>query len=114
MSEELSLREMQKSWHGSLKAYLIGFPVSVLLTAAAFSIGYGQFFSHEMNILVLCGLALVQAIVQLKYFLHLGSEGSPHWETFIFGFMLLILLIIVIGSLWVMNDLNIRTMTHPL
>ena len=58
----------------------------------------------------IASFALVQAIVQLIFFLHLGQEGKPHWETFIFFFMLLILMIIVLGSLWVMNDLNERMM----
>ena len=40
----------------------------------------------------------------------MGQEAKPRWETLIFCFMVLILLIIVIGSLWIMNDLNERVM----
>ena len=56
-------------------------------------------------------LALAQALVQLLFFLHVGQEAKPRWETRAFCFMVLILLIIVIGSLWVMHDLNDRMMS---
>ncbi|NGX57541.1 MAG: Cytochrome bo(3) ubiquinol oxidase subunit 4 [Chlamydiae bacterium] len=110
MEEELSLKEMQKTWHGSLRSYLIGFIASLLLTTLAFLLVYGQVFSGPILIMTISGLALVQAAFQLKYFLNLGKEEKPYWETFIFFFMLLILLIIVCGSLWIMHDLNVRMM----
>lgn len=56
-------------------------------------------------------LALVQAIVQLLFFLHVGQEAKPRWETVVFYFMVVILFIIAAGSLWIMNDLNDRVMT---
>ena len=60
----------------------------------------------------LAGLALIQAIVQLFFFLHLGQEAKPRWQLFIFLFMLFIMLIIVIGSIWIMVDLNDRMMLN--
>lgn len=110
MSEELSLKEMQKMWHGSLRAYLIGISSCLLLTLLSFSIVGFDLLRGGEALLAIYSLALVQGVLQLRYFLHLGEEGSPYWETLIFCFMLLILLVIVVGSLWVMNDLNMRTM----
>ena len=52
----------------------------------------------------------MQAIVQLIFFLHIGQEAKPHWETVVFCFTVLVLLIIVIGSLWIMYDLDYRLM----
>lgn len=111
MSHDLSLKEMQKAWHGTLRAYLIGIVSCLFLTVISFSIVGFNLLQGWDAIFAIAALAVMQAALQLRYFLHLGEEGSPYWETFVFCFMLVILLVIVIGSLWVMNDLNMRTMT---
>jgi cytochrome o ubiquinol oxidase operon protein cyoD len=110
MTDELSLKEIQKEWHGSLKAYVIGFFSCLLLTLISFSIVYAKLFSLQVLFYTLIGLAIVQAIVQLLFFLHVGQEAKPRWETISFCFMVMCLLIIVIGSLWVLNDLKARVM----
>lgn len=111
MSAELSLKEMQKEWHGSLKSYVIGFFSSLTLTGISFFLVTMKVLSGQYLIYTLVGLAITQAIVQLLFFLHLGQEPKPRWETLIFCFMVLILLIITLGSLWIMNDLNERMMS---
>ena len=110
MSHELSLQECQQKWHGSLKAYLYGFFGSIVLTGISFSLVVFHVLSGSALIYTLVGLALVQATVQLLFFLHLGQEEKPKTETMVFCFMLLILSIIAIGTLWVMHDLNERMM----
>jgi cytochrome o ubiquinol oxidase subunit IV len=112
MDVELSLKEMQRTWHGSLKSYLIGFIASLLLTSISFYLVMNEFLSAPEIIYTISALALTQAIVQLVYFLNLGKEDKPHWESIIFFFMLLILLIITCGSIWIMHDLKQRTMSH--
>ncbi len=110
MTAEPSLKEIQKEWHGSLKAYLIGFFSCLLLTATSFYLVYAQLLSPHLLFYTLIGLALVQAMIQLLFFLHVGQEAKPRWETISFCCMTICLLIIVIGSLWVMNDLKKRVM----
>jgi cytochrome o ubiquinol oxidase operon protein cyoD len=110
MDAELSLKQMQKSWHGSIRAYAIGFLVSLLLTSLSFSIVAFDIVAKGDIKYWISGFALIQATFQLIYFLHLGKEGSPWWETVTFFFMLITLLIVVIGSLWIMYDLNSRMM----
>lgn len=110
MSTDLSLKEIKKEWHGTLKSYVIGFVASLLLTGASFFLVLTKFFSEQILIYTIISFALAQAIFQLRFFLHLGQEAKPRWQRLIFYFMVLILLIIVIGSLWIMNDLNNRMM----
>lgn len=109
MHHEPSLKEIQKQWHGSYKAYAIGMLLSLLLTCMSFSLVVFQIASP---LFPLFGLAIVQAIVQLIFFLHLGQEAHPRWETLSFYFMLLILFIVVLGTLWIIYDLNQRVMPH--
>jgi cytochrome o ubiquinol oxidase subunit IV len=111
MEEELSLREMKKEWHGSYKAYAIGFFASLILTSLSFLLVVNEMFTPRILIYSLTGLALSQAVVQLIFFLHLGQEAKPRWETVVFFFMFSILIIIAGGTLWIMHDLDERTMS---
>jgi cytochrome o ubiquinol oxidase subunit IV len=107
---ELSLSEVQKEWHGTVKAYLIGFIGSVILTALSFLLVMAHLLSGYALIGTLCVLAIIQAAVQIRFFLHVGEEPRPRWETGMFFFMLVLLLIVLIGTLWVMFDLHSRVM----
>jgi cytochrome o ubiquinol oxidase operon protein cyoD len=112
MTHDLSLNDIQKEWHGTLKSYVIGFLASFLLTAISFSLVIIRLFSERILIYAIIGLAIAQAIVQLLFFLHVGQEeAKPRWASIIFCFTVLILLIVVIGSLWIMYDLNDRMMS---
>lgn len=110
MDTDLSLKETVKEWHGTYKSYLIGFIASLVLTSISFLLILTKYFDTTTTIFTVVGLALVQAIFQIRYFLHLGSEPKPRWESAAFYFMVLILLIIVLGTLWIMYDLNMRMM----
>lgn len=109
---ELSLREIQKEWHGSLRSYLMGYMACLLLTAASFAVVISGVLSKTTVSAAIIVLALAQAIVQVRFFLHVGEEAKPRWETVGFFFMVLFLAIVAIGSLWVIFDLNSRTMMH--
>lgn len=101
----------KKQYHGTLKSYLIGFTLSLILTLFSFTLVAFQLLPATSLLYLLPALALLQAAIQLIYFLHLGQEGKPKWESIVFYFMVLILLIIVLGSLWIMYDLDQRTMS---
>ncbi len=112
MHEELSLQKIKKEWHGTLKSYLYGFVLSLLLTGLSFFLVFSKSIQGSVLIYSLAILALVQAIIQLIFFLHVGQEAKPRWESLSFWFMILILLIIVVGSLWIMYDLDDRVMKN--
>jgi cytochrome o ubiquinol oxidase operon protein cyoD len=110
MSQDLSLKEIQKKWHGTKTAYAMGCVFSLLLTAASFFLVFTKALSKSYLIYTVVALAFTQAVIQLLYFLHLGKEEKPQWESIVFYFMVTILLILVLGSLWIMYDLNQRVM----
>lgn len=110
MSEERSLQEIQKDWPQTLKLYVIGFTGSLFLTAVSFSITAIKLFPNRLLIPVLILLALIQAFVQLIFFMHMGKEAKPRWMLNIFYFMILVLAIVILGSLWIISDLNHRVM----
>ncbi len=111
MSEDLSFEETKKEWNGSYRSYLIGFISSLLLTLISFFLVISNILPKKTLIVTISILAVVQALCQLEYFLHVGDEEKPRWETVVFYFMVIVLLIVAIGSLWIMYDLNERMMT---
>ncbi|HXF28685.1 MAG TPA: cytochrome o ubiquinol oxidase subunit IV [Chlamydiales bacterium] len=92
--------------HTTLKSYLIGLVISLILTLASYFVVTEQLFTRDVIIYTICGFGFVQALVQLYYFLHLGQESKPHWNMIVFLFMAMVLAIVVVGSLWIMNHLN--------
>lgn len=95
---------------GSLKSYIIGFALSILLTLIAYFLVVEHVLTYLTLIFTIVGLATVQTVVQLVFFLHLGQEPKPHMNSLIFSVMGVVILILVIGSLWIMFDLDNRVM----
>lgn len=101
--------------HGSLISYTIGFILSLVLTLAAYTpvyihISSGHIvFSHEtLGPLVLI-FAIIQLFVQLFFFLHITKEEKPHWNLIFLLSTFSVILIVVIGSLWIMKNLEYHT-----
>lgn len=97
---------------GSLRAYTIGFIVSIVLTLAAYILvkEFAGAISYGFLLFAIISLAVAQLLVQLQFFIHLGTESKPRWNKLMFIFMLIILLIVVVGSLWIMNNLHYNMM----
>lgn len=98
---------------GTLSSYLLGFVLSLLLTGTAYIVVTRHLFDGAGLVLVVIVLALVQALTQLLLFLHLGQETKPRWKLGVFLFMLLVLIILVGGSLWIMQNLNYNMVMSP-
>lgn len=98
---------------GSLPSYVIGFAGSLLLTLAAYVIVAEKLLSGWAAVYAIVGLALLQLFVQLLFFLHLGREGKPYWQSQVFIFMVGVVVILVFGSLWIMNNLNYHSHSSP-
>lgn len=98
---------------GTLQTYVTGFILSISLTLAAYVLVTNRAYSKWTIVLAIAGLAAVQFIVQLLFFLHLGRESKPRWRLLVFSFMLLVVGILVIGSLWIMYSLNYHMSMTP-
>jgi cytochrome o ubiquinol oxidase subunit IV len=92
------------------ESYIFGFIVSLIFTLVAYFLVQEELVSGFSLVLIVGALAFFQVIVQLVFFLHLGEEPSPPWNLIIFLFMILIVLILVIGSIWIMYHLDYQMM----
>ena len=96
-----------------MKSYIVGFVCAILLTCIAYFLVVDRVLSGTLLVWALMGLALVQVLVQLVFFLHFGQGKEAKWNNAAFYFMLIVLVILVIGSLWIMQNLNYNMMMTP-
>jgi len=88
--------------------YVAGFFGSIALTLCAYLLA--THLSVDKNILaaLLAVLAISQFVLQMFLFLHIGDERGPRLRMAAAGLMLAVVLILVLGSMWIMNNLNYR------
>jgi cytochrome o ubiquinol oxidase operon protein cyoD len=87
----------------TFKSYLTGFIISMCLTLAAY---FAVVSRAGGALLIILGLAIAQLIVQLTFFLHLNKGEDSRWNLVVFASTVSIILILVIGSIWIMDHLN--------
>ena len=93
--------------HGSMKGYLIGFGLSVVLTAIPFwLVMTGAITDKSTTALVIMAFAMVQIVVHMIYFLHMNTKAENGWTVMALIFTIILLVITLSGSLWVMYHLN--------
>jgi cytochrome o ubiquinol oxidase operon protein cyoD len=93
--------------------YVIGFVLAVILTLIAYFTTVNHILTGATLVTTLMILAAVQLMVQLVFFLHLGRDKSARWNVASFYFMMMVLVIVVLGSLWIMHNLNYNMMMTP-
>lgn len=110
-SETTTATRQHGAGQGTILSYTLGFILSVALTLAAYFTFTNRTLPDPLLVSVIVGLAIAQLLVQLIFFLHLGKESRPRWNLLVFLFMLLVLIIVVFGSLWIMNNLDYNMMS---
>ena len=93
-----------------MKLLVSGFVFSVILTFAAYLSVRCHCLSGVNLFFLIFGLASLQALIQMIFFLHLGIEKKPYWHLMTFVFMAIILAVVVGGSIWIMYNLNYNMM----
>lgn len=89
-------------------SYIVGFVLSVIMTLLAYFIVVSGLWSTQMIVIFVLTLAVVQLVVQVVFFLHIG-RGS-RWKLLTFIFTILVVAIVVVGSIWIMDNLNYNMM----
>lgn len=100
--------------HGSLGGYLVGFGLSVILTAIPFWLVMdGVLASKRAAALIIMALAAVQIVVHMIFFLHMSPRSENGWTLMALLFTLVLVGITLSGSLWIMYHLNANMMLDP-
>ncbi|MEX3605883.1 MAG: cytochrome o ubiquinol oxidase subunit IV [Burkholderia sp.] len=100
--------------HGTLSSYLVGFVLSVILTAASFGAVLGGWLASTTTMVIaLAVLAAVQIVVHLIFFLHMNTSSSgQRWNLTAFVYTVLTVMILIVGSLWIMHNVSINMMSR--
>ena len=99
------------AYHATVKGYVIGFLLSVVLTAIPFWLVMGKVLPNaNVTGLVIMGFAAVQIVVHMIYFLHMNSKVEGGWSMLALIFTAALVLIMLSGSIWVMYHMNTNMM----
>lgn len=96
-----------------ISSYIIGLLLSTILTLTGYILvmahlrSYHEFISHPLLIFLVLLLAFLQLLVQSFFFLQLWKKDSAtRWNLGFFITTFVGVLVIVIGSVWIMYHLN--------
>ncbi len=96
--------------------YLIGLGLAVFLTAVSFFIAGTSLVWHPSIPIALVVLAVAQIGVHLVFFLHITTGPDNVNNVLALAFGVLIVFLLMVGSLWIMYNLNhnMGPMTMPM
>jgi cytochrome o ubiquinol oxidase subunit IV len=97
---------------GTFSSYTRGYVFSIILSLMTFILvfrhAHNNAYPREFVLVSIFVLAIVQLFIQLVFFLHLGKESKPRWNLMVMLFALMVVIILVGGSVWIMNNLDYR------
>ncbi|MBI5077954.1 MAG: cytochrome o ubiquinol oxidase subunit IV [Candidatus Yonathbacteria bacterium] len=106
--------EQYEAGRRALGSYVTGFVLSVILTIIPYFIVVRHMFEEQSLIWAAVLFAVTQLFVQVVFFLHLSKKSKPLWNMIVFAFTIFVVSFLVIGSLWIMYNLNYNmTDTSP-
>jgi cytochrome o ubiquinol oxidase operon protein cyoD len=94
------------SEHGTTRSYVIGFILSLIFTAIPYYLVVNKTISGTALLATILGVGVLQMIIQIVFFLHLGRGPKPFYNIVFFAFTVVTILVVVGGSIWIMNHLN--------
>lgn len=97
---------MSETNQKSLSMYISGLIFSFLLVLAAYVMVSNHWLEGMQSVIALIVLAVLQLLVQLYFFLHIGQAANGRSNLTATVITLSIVFIVVAGSLWIMRHLN--------
>ena len=99
--------EREEIPHATLRGYLVGFGLSVLLTAIPFWLVMADVLPNKLVTTgVILVFAVTQMLVHIVCFLHLDTRSQGGWNMLAAIFVVVLVVITISGSLWVMFHMN--------
>jgi cytochrome o ubiquinol oxidase operon protein cyoD len=105
--------ELEEGTSFGLPVYTIGLVLAVILTATSFWVANTTLLWGPGVPVGLVVLAIAQMGVHLVFFLHITTGPDNTNNVLALAFGVLIVTLLVIGSLWIMANLNDNMMLSP-
>lgn len=103
---ELATKHEQNSEHGTVKSYVIGFILSLLFTFIPYYMVVNQSIEGTALLVAILGFAVIQMIIQVVFFLHLGRGPKPYYNVTFLILTVVTILVVVGGSIVIMTNLH--------
>ena len=103
-AEEYTIRE-------GIQGYVIGLLLATLLTIVSFYVAKSHQFWQPSIPIALVVLAIAQMGVHLVFFIHITTAPDNTNNILALAFGVLIVALIIVGSLWIMYNLNHNLMS---
>lgn len=91
---------------GRWPTHTIGYALAVILTVAAFALAVTHLLTPASLVAALIVLAIAQMVVHLIFFLHVTTAPAHKTNIGALLLTLVIIALVVIGSVWIMSQLN--------
>jgi cytochrome o ubiquinol oxidase subunit IV len=102
------MQDATASHSHSLKNYLIGFVLAVVLTVIPFGLAAAGWLPRGGTFAVIAVAAVVQVLVHLRYFLNLSFAKPSRDNVGAMAFTAVLIFLMVGGTLWIMYNLSYR------
>lgn len=103
----------KKRYARAQRSLTYGYVISALLTLSIYLIVMFNLWGVTIIAIVALVAAALQLLTQSRFFLHLGKRERQVWWMSTYLFTWLMLLIVTVGSLWVMFNLNYNMGMSP-
>jgi cytochrome o ubiquinol oxidase subunit IV len=94
----------------TMRPYIIGIVLAVILTAIPFGLVATGALPRSTTLGVIIVFAIIQILVHLRFFLHIGLQSTPRENLIALAFAAVLIFLMVGGTLWIMFDLYHRMM----
>jgi cytochrome o ubiquinol oxidase operon protein cyoD len=93
-----------------MRTYIVGFGLALVLTTIPFALTATNVLGLTSTLTIIAVLAVIQAVVHLRYFLHISFKSSPHENVLALAFAAILIVVMAGGTLWIISDLHYRMM----
>lgn len=92
--------------HKTMQSYVIGFILSLIFTFIPYYMVVNQVVTGTSLLITILGFAVVQMMIQIVFFLHLGRGPKPFYNIVFFVLTIITILVVVGGSVVIMHNLH--------
>ncbi len=96
----------QKPPHGKIGSYVTGFVLSIVFTLIPYYLVVHKTLTGSLLLPMILGFAFLQLIIQVVFFLHLGRERKPRFNTVFLVATIGAVFVVIAGSVWIMGHLQ--------
>lgn len=101
------MKVKDKQYRKEQVRYAYAYAMAAALSIAVYALTVGGPFDGVVFAGIVLFAAALQLYIQSRYFLHLDErKEKPRWKLVSYSFTWLTLLIIAVGSVWIMGHLN--------